>query len=622
MTEFKDAKLFDGFPPVSTEQWEAVINKDLKGADYDKKLIWKTLEGFNVKPYYRSENLENLNFSDSYPGDFPFIRGNKKTDNQWNIRQDIVVKNVEEANKKALDVLNKGVNSLGFDVRGYVFANQNDFSNLLKNICIECIQINFVAGNSASVVLALLDEEIAKRGLKKEAVVGSADFDPLGYLTLNGKFFTPEENVFNQTKALLEFTKKSMPSYRSLSVNGQYFNNAGSSIVQELAFSFSQANQYLSELTERGLAVEDITPRMQFNFAIGSNYFLEIAKIRAARFLWAKIVEAYKSNPGEAAKMFIHSVTSLWNKTVYDPYVNMLRTTTEAMSAAIGGTDSLTVQPFDACFKESSDFSERIARNQQLVLKEESFFDKIADPAAGSYYIETLTNSIIQETWNLFVEIENKGGYVAAFKVEFIQNQLEATAQKRKSDIANRREIILGTNQYPNFNEIIDTIQVQSHDCAIHPDAIAKPIHIYRSGEEFEKLRMKTDQLSKRPKAFMLTMGNLAMRRARSQFASNFFACAGIETIDNNGFCDVEEGVKAAIDSKSEIVVICSSDEEYLQIAPAICQQLKDRAIVVLAGYPKDSIETLKEAGIKHFIHARSNVLETLQAFQKEMGLN
>jgi methylmalonyl-CoA mutase len=343
--------------------------------------------------------------------------------------------------------------------------------------------------------------------------------------------------------------------------------------------------------------------------------------------LWAKIVNVYSPSDAEFTRAYIHSVTSDWNKTMYDPHGNLLRTTTESMSAIIGGTNSLTVRPFNAMYEDGTDFTERIARNQQLLLKEESHFDKIVDPSSGSYYIENLTNALAEQAWKLFLGVDDLGGFIEAFKKGFIQNKINETARKRDLNIATRKEILLGTNQYPNFTEFklkeFDK-SVFTKDNQSGEKPLAETLKPYRGAQAFELLRYKTDKYAlehSRPKAFMFTYGSLAMRRARSQFSSNFFACAGFEAIDNNGFKTVDEGVKAALTSKAEIIVLCAADDDYPVIAPEILKKIGDKAIVVIAGYPKDSIDDLKAKGIKYFIHVKSNVLETLQEFQKAMGI-
>lgn len=620
-------KLFEEFPPVSTQEWEDMIKRDLKGADYERKLVWKTIEGFNVRPYYRAEDLEKISYLKVYPGDFPFLRSGRKSENNWFTRQDIKVENIREANKKALDILMKGVDSLGWIMDEDKSPQLDEIEQLMENIYAQMVEVNFVCGQQAPEVLSIYLELVKKYNRDLQKIHGSVDFDPVGRLVKTGNFYRDEAADFD-TCAQIIGASKHVPHFRTLAVKGYLFRNAGSSIVEELAFAMAYGNEYLSRLTGKGLSVDDIAPNIKFHFGVGSNYFMEIAKIRAARLLWAKIVNAYGPSDAELTRTHIHSITNDWNKTLYDPYVNMLRTTTEAMSAIIGGTNSLTVQPFDAVFREPSVISERIARNQQLVLREESYLDKIVDPAAGSYYIETLTDSIAEQAWKYFLEIDDAGGFVAAFMKGDIQKKINQTAQKRQTAIANRKEILVGTNQYPNFSEYLDESvedAVMETDHCQTDDSLAEPLKICRGAQPFEKLRAATDKFArnaKRPNVFMFTYGNLAMRRARAQFSGNFFACAGYLITDNNGFDTVDAGVEAALAARADIVVVCAADDDYPVIAPEIREKIGDNAIVVIAGYPKDSIDELRQKGLRHFIHIKSNVLETLNEFQRLLGIN
>ncbi|MBC8489120.1 MAG: acyl-CoA mutase large subunit family protein [Bacteroidetes bacterium] len=622
----KDNKLFSEFPPISTEQWEEKINQDLKDADYDKKLVWKTIEGFDVKPYYRKENSEYLKHQDVFPGDFPFIRGNKKTGNDWYIRQDIYVDDIEKANKKALDILMKGVNSLGFIFDKKFEPSKKNIEQVTENIFADAVELNFICFHNSINVVRYVDELVKKYNRDLDKIYGSVDFDPLGQFALKGKFPVSAEASFDLAKKMIE-SGAHLPHFRVITVNANYFHNSGASIVEELAFGLAQGTNYLTRLTDRGLSIDKVAPKLKFHFAVGSNYFMEIAKIRAARLLWAHIVKGYGLSRDSVAQMFIHSTTSNWNKTVYDAYVNMLRTTTESMSSIIGGTDSLTVNPFNSVFEKPNDFSERIARSQQLLLKEESYLDKVIDPAAGSYYIESLTDSIADQAWKLFLEVQEKGSFLEAFKAGFIQAKISETAHKRDMAIATRKEILLGTNQYPNFTEYLDkevdssVFKPENHS---EDDAEVKTLKPYRSGQAFGELRYKTDRYAKsgkRPKVFLITIGNITIRRARAQFASNFFACAGFEVVDNAGFKRVNEAVQACLDAKAEIAVVCSSDEEYAELVPKFYNSLKDNVILVVDGYPKAIIEDLKQKGIKHFIHIRSNVLKTLREFQEMLEI-
>ena len=615
-------KLFSDFSPVTTEQWMEKVTADLKGADFEKKLVWKTNEGFKVKPFYRKEDLEGLKTTDALPGEFPYLRGNKKDNNEWLVRQEIRVDDVKEANAKALDILNKGIDSLSFHVKAKEL-NAAYLEMLLEGICAECVELNFSTCQGHVVDLAnLLVEYFQKKGYDLNKLHGSINFDYLNKMLVKGK---EKGSLVDTAKALIAATA-ALPEYRVINVNALTLNNAGAYIYQELGYALAWGNEYMNQLTEAGIPAATVAKKIKFNFGISSNYFLEIAKFRAGRMLWADIVNSYlaESDCKCAAQMKIHAETSSFNLTVFDSYVNLLRTQTEAMSAALAGVDSMTVVPFDKAYETPNDFSERLARNQQLLLKEESHFDKVIDPAAGSYYIENLTVSIAKQAWDLFLAVEDEGGFYAAVKAGKVQEAVNASNKARHEAVAKRKEILLGTNQYPNFTELAGEKRPLEAVCCCgggHHDTCEKDVpslNFDRAASEFEALRLQTETSGKRPKAFMLTIGNLAMRQARAQFSCNFLACAGYEVVDNLGFSTVEEGVEAAVAAKADIVVLCSSDDEYAEYAVPAFKALNGRAMFIVAGAPA-CMDELKAAGIENFIHVRVNVLETLKEYNAKL---
>lgn len=613
----ENRNLFSQFPGVSDQEWMDKVIADLKGADFDKKLVWKSKEGINVEPYYREDDIKDLSHINSLPGEFPYVRGKERLRNTWYIRQNIVVEDATKANKKALEILNRGVDSIGFIFSPEAVFNADLLGPLLDGIFIESIELNLYPQGSAIELLEALRAVIRERGIKPEKVKGAIEADPLGKYMVNGKLCVPIEDGIRYLKKFTDVATD-FPNLRLVRVNGANFSNAGSTIVQELAMTLSMGNEYLSRLSDEGIDAGTFAQKLGFTFGIGSNYFFEIAKLRAARMLWATIVRKHGAEEKESTLMDIHGVSSDFNKTIYDPYVNMLRTQTEAMSATLGGVDSLTINPFNSVFAESNEFGERIARNQQLLLKEEAHFDKIVDPGAGSYYIEKLTAMIAEKAWDLFIEIEDKGGFLAALKTGFIQDKVESAASARNKKIAGGREKLLGTNIYPNLTE--EWTEKRLAKTLPDEDTEIKPLNIYRAAELFEDLRYATDSSSKEVKVFMLTIGNIVMRKARAQFSSNFFSVAGYKIFDNIGFETAKEGVESALKLKADIVVICSSDEEYEIVVPQVYDALKDKAIVVVAGAPACE-ENLREKGVEHFISMRSDLLSTLQHFNKVLGI-
>lgn len=620
--------LLADFPAISTKEWKDKIIADLKGADFDKKLVWRTPEGFNVQPFYRQEDLKGLKTTVSAPGQFPYVRGTK-TNNEWAIRQNICAcKNARKANAKALEVLNKGITSLGFCLDAEKL-NYRFIKTLLEGIKADAIAINFnVCPCAAPELAGILVRYYGRSGYDFKQVVGSINVDPMKQMLIKGKPLTREE-VTEKIVATVK-AAKSLPNYRVVGVNSVILNNSGAYCAQELAYALAWGADYMTMMTEAGIPNYQAARAIRFNMGIGGNYFMEIAKFRAARLLWAKIVEAYKAPTfttalREAAKMNVSATTSRFNMTIFDAYVNLLRSQTETMSAALAGVDEIVVTPFDVTYEQPTDFAERIARNQQLLLKEESHFDKVVDPAAGSYYLENLTHSIAQEAWKQFLAIQEQGGMYEMIAAGKVQADMQANLTKRLGDVAKRKEILLGSNQFPNFNEKAAK-KIKTADCgcgcgtcSTKPEGALATLPVARAAEEFEALRLETEGAKKQPVAFMLTIGNLAMRIARAQFSCNFLACAGYKVIDNNGFQTVADGIKAARKAKADIIVLCSSDDEYATYAPEAWKKLQGaKELFIVAGAPA-CMEDLQKLGIENFINVRSNVLETLKKFNKQL---
>ena len=614
MAELKE-KLFTEFSPTTTEQWIEKITTDLKGAPFDKKLVWRTNEGFNVFPFYRLENVKDLKTINSLPGEFPYLRGNKKKDNTWFVRQDIKVSDPAEANKKALDVLNRGVDSLMFSL-GHAEVDEQFVETLLAGILPQYVELNFACCMKKAENLAkLLVAYFKKNNYPLVDLKGSIDYDFMGKMMTRGH---ERPDAVATMKALIEATAE-LPQYQVIGVGAFNLQNAGSFIYQELGYALAWGAEYLNLLTDAGVSAETVNQKMRFNLGVSPNYFMEIAKFRAARLLWANIMATYTDNK-EACKIHMHAVTSTYNLTVFDAHMNLLRTQTEAMSAALGGVDSMTVTPFDVTYEEPNDFSEHLARNQQLLLKEESHMGRIVDVAGGSYYIETLTVAIAEQAWKLFLAVEEDGGFYAQVKAGKVQAAVAESTKTRHANVAKRKEILVGTNQYPNFTEVsngkkpVDTCCC----CGDNTETEIATLKFDRAASEFEALRLETEAAAKRPVAFMLTIGNLAMRQARAQFSCNFLATAGYKVIDNLGFKTVEEGVDAALAADADIVVLCSSDDEYAEYAVPAFKYLNGRAMFIVAGAPA-CMEDLKAEGIENFIHVRCNVLETMKEYNAKL---
>ena len=616
MAENKE-KLFSDFTAPSRQEWRDKIEVDLKGADYQKKMVWRTNEGFSMEPFYLKEDVEQLAAVNALPGEFPYVRGNKTADNEWRVRQNIKCECPKEANAKALDILNKGVNSLGFCIPGDK-VSEDYLAQLLEGIYLDCVELNFATCPCHTLELAkALAAYFEKKGVDAAKVEGSLSFDPFEKMLMKGK---DSFALLAEAKEIVKIFA-AYPKFRAISVNAYKLTDAGAYSYQDLGYALAWGNEYMTILTEAGVAPEVAAQNIKFNLGINGVYFMEIAKLRAARTLWAQIVSQYTPCK-ESAKMHVCAYTTTYNQTLFDSYVNLLRSQTEAMSAALGGVESMVVAPFDLPYEAPTEFAERIARNQQLLLKDECHFDRMVDVAGGSYFIEKLTAALAGEAWKLFLSVEEEGGFLAAAKAGKVQNTINETNAARHANAGKRKEFLLGTNQFPNFIEKSEGKTPLTCCCksCCEEETEIPAIKTTRLASDFETLRITTEKAEKTPVAFMLTIGNLAMRQARAQFSCNFLAAAGYKVVDNLGFKTVEEGVDAALAANADIVVLCSSDDEYAEYAVPAFQYLNGRAMFVVAGAPACS-EDLKAAGIENFIHVRVDQLKTLKEYNAKLGI-
>jgi len=666
-----DRTLFSEFPPVSREEWEEVISNDLKGADYRERLLWETGEGIEALPFYRRDDLKELNHAGPVPSN------NKREKNDWEIRQPVYDHTPSEARESITHALERGVEALqlklrvhktdgmlGGDLEGTAIQGQNDFNGLLGEISLGNTGLHFDASMASPALLAMLHNYAEKRQADRNSITATYLYDPYLYTATSGQLPKPEQAFLDEARQMVEFTGNHYPQVRPLGVDARAYHNAGATVIQELAFALATGSEYLAKLSERGLSIPDIASGIHFTFAVGSSYFIEIAKFRAIRLLWPMVLEAYLNGTQEPLPAYIHGETSERNKTVFDPYTNMLRTTTEGMSAAIAGCDAITIHPFDMTYREPDDFGLRIARNAQIIFREEAMLDQVHDPGAGSYYIETLTDQTARKSWELFREIEQQGGMLKAITNGTVASLVGQSVEARDSAVAERKRVFVGTNRYPNADEQMagrmeEEFRASSllesdsdHDFAIDNSQLVtslaeafdkgalmgdvvpalfdlgkqlfRPVEPYRATGAFEALRLATERHGKTPQVLTLPLGDRKQRKARSTFAANFLGCAGYEIEDPIGFDSAEEALAAIRDKKPDIVVLCSSDEEYSELVGPVCtgiRSMKKQPLVVLAGYPENKLEEYREAGVDKFIHKKSNVLESLKEFHDKLGI-
>ena len=620
MKEVKfSGNLLSEFPKVSKQQWMEKTLADLKGADFDKKLVWKTIEGFNLQPYYAQRDLHNLHYLQRFESSILNMEDGSQGPRYWVNRSKIIVKDAESANMEAIDALNNGADGLIFDLTG---KEKVDIRKLLNNILPLHCSVSFLADRDAAKLIKGYFTFESENHISTDQLFGSLCFDPIRNLTIKGKM---AKDGFRVLKEIIEITDIAERFY-GLTVTGTQFQNAGSSLAQELAFTLNVAVEYIDQLGELGVSAEKVIRNMEFCMAVGTDYFLEIAKLRALRILWYKIAEAYNITDYDPGDLQVYCTSSGWTKTIYDPYVNMLRNTTEAMSAVIGGCNALTIAPYNEHFEQPTNQSKRISRNVSNILKEESYFDKIVDPSAGSYYIENITDQMVQSAWKSFQQIEHAGGFMQAFREGKIQSIIAETREKRLQMAAQRRDVYVGTNQYPNVNE---TVSIDLPGQGSGKEAEVEVLPQMNGATDFEQLRHRTDLFSRRkgsrPKAYLALIGsNPAMRTARAQFSGGFIGCGGFEIADGQNSANNEEAVQKALEQNADITVICGSDEEYASIGVEFARKFRERkkdGILVVAGLPNEVLDDLKEAGVDEFIHLRADLIGTLQRFQQSLNI-
>ncbi|MBN2745351.1 MAG: hypothetical protein JXR34_01365 [Bacteroidales bacterium] len=589
--------LFPEFVPVSKEKWLEKITVDLKGADYEKKLVWRFDQNIKIHPFYVAGDVENAT---------PPLKNS--VDNNWEIREEIDFNELSQASI----FISRGVEAL--TIKGFPLDEEGAAAQLFEQPFFGKTPLNFTGVYSFPKLLTKLKKEAEKQNIDLSNLNGSFDFDYYAYFLFRREFYHSFEANRKELKVLIDKAKNLLPKYKIINVNAKHYHNAGATMIQEMAFGLAHGAEYLVDCTDEGLNIDEVLPRMQFTFATGSSYFPEIAKIRALRILWKRIITEF--NPTQVLPIYIHSVSSLWNKATYDPHTNLLRTTTETMSAVIGGCDAATILPLDSTFKPMEITTRRIARGQQLILKEEVNLWKVADPADGSYYIEELTNKLVEQAWSLFVHLSDMGGYRAALENGFIFDEIQKSAASKNMDFAMRKINLVGVNQFPNLAERKAT------EILVEKKPSKGGLVTYRGAEALEDIRLKTERFvnsgNKLPHFFLLTIGDITMRKARANFALNFFGCAGFQVTDNNGFSNIAEGMEAAKLAQSDFVVICSSDAEYPEL---VAQLTENQERVIIAGLPTDSLDQIKAAGVNHFIHARCNILDELRNYQTILGI-
>lgn len=701
-------RFFDEFEFPNYDEWKNAAVAALKGAPFDKIMFTDTYEGITLKPIYNKEDINSVNHSlQEYPGFYPFNRGGSASGyigKDFEISQYIPYPNTQEFNSALISDLQRGQNSvrLNFDKacvlhedftsddingRDICIATVEDLKNALNHINILDYPINIDAGIGAYPALAALLASIDLNHASE--LKGTLNFDFISEFAKEGKISQDLSRYLNEMYSIAKWSASNAPKFRSIGISAYEWHNAGANAIQELTVAIALGVFYLKQMIEKGLTIDQAAQRISFSLAINTNFFMEIAKFRAIRIIWSSVIKEFGGNE-ESQQAHIHAISSDREHTKLDPYVNMLRATSQVFSAVTGNCDSITVNHFDKEFGLPSEFSRRTARNTQNVIKYESHLDDTIDPAAGSYYIEHLTNEIVSSAWNEFLDIDKSGGLIEAITTGSIQKKIDANFNKRIENISYRKDIIVGVNKYANINEkpvetiynfdnnkIIDFVKnydafinirnnesvdllldefesifkdnpseslvyaintlkagaslaelYNSIPCEIVDIIEVEPISLRRSTEIFEIFREAVNNYKsingKNPNLDFVCFGSLRDWKARADFSNDFFSVGGFSNVIYDGINNIEEA-HARIDfSKKRCIVICSTDEKYSEILVEFAKSVKQKNqenYIILAGYPKDMIDTYKEAGVDMFIHVKANIVECLRELYNVTGL-
>lgn len=701
MSMEKSKRLLEEFSPNSYEDWAKEAEASLKGKPLEKLTI-KTYEGIAVKPIYRLEDAQNLeHLQNNLPGVFPFVRGTKadgyKKD-AWAIEQEINYAMPEDFNTALKYDMGRGQNAVAvrFNDRiveqlqnkqaaescpSTILFDLEDMKKAFDGIDLKSTPVHLIVSNYPVVFFALFNSYLKSNNMTLADVKGVFRIDPLGNLARSGEIKMDIDKYYQVMALILNYLVSNKSALRAVEVDATVYNDGGANAVQEIAYALATGAEYIRGIADRNVSIDDITERMSFSMGIGSNFFMEIAKVRAFRMLWAKVAKEFGAGT-EGQKVHLHTKTTKSNKTKLDQYVNMLRVTNESLAAIVAGTDSHTVRPFDDQFGLPKDFSRRISRNTQLFLKEECNLRDTIDPAGGSWYVETLTAQLAESAWKMFQDIEAKGGMAKELLAGNIQSAIATVKAERIKNIASRKDVIVGTNKYPNgsekpadvitydykavyeyaakksdnknavavlskvptnglsvelLNSLTDAFLQGTNIAAAvsvlcgsicNAEVKAEKVCTSRLAEPFEAIRAASEEVKNKtgnaPKIFFANMGPLKQHKGRADFSADFFGTGGFEIINNAGFNSNEEAAKAALESDSKIIVICSTDDTYPEIVPELAKTIKSanpNKFIVLAGYPTDYIEQFKEAGVDEFIHIKANLFGILTTVQKQLGI-
>ncbi|MEU6679997.1 methylmalonyl-CoA mutase small subunit [Streptomyces sp. NPDC046925] len=601
------------FPDATHEQWQRLVEgvlrksgKDVSGPAAEEALSTALEDGLSTRPLYTARETAP---DAGYPGFAPFVRGGTAAGSAaagWDVRQRHATTDPAATNETVLADLENGVTSLWLGV-GPGALPVSGVARALDGVYLDLAPVALDAGGEAGPAARELFRLYEERGVPKDAARGTLGADPLGHEARTGERLDPAVAI-----ELAGVCGREYPNLRALTVDALPYHEAGGSAAQELGASLATAVAYLRELTGAGLTVDAACAQLEFRYAATADQFLTIAKLRAARRLWARVAEV--SGAPEAGAQRQHAVTSPVMMSRRDPWVNMLRTTVACLGAGVGGADSVTVLPFDHSLGLPDAFARRIARNTSTILLEESHLARVIDPAGGSWYVERLTDELAHAGWEFFQEIERAGGQAAALRSGLIGERLAATWAKRSEKLAKRREPITGVSEFPNLTE-------RPVERVASPAEATGGLPRVRRDEAYETLRSRSDAhlaaTGARPKVFLAALGSAAAHSARASFASNLFQAGGIEAVHDPVTVDATTAADAFRASGATVACLCSSDALYEEQAAEVAEALKAAGArrVFLAGRPAEY------TAVDAYVFAGCDAVSVLSSTLDHMGV-
>ncbi len=627
MIEFESADLFE---PATREQWLQLVDKVLKGGDFEKRLVSRTADGVRLAPLYtRADAL--VHAETAVPGRAPFTRGKTVGSGSWDIRQRHAEPDPARANKAILEDLAGGVSSIelqiaapgwfGLSYTGEVL--EQALEGVMLDVCPVVLQAGEYTADAAGSLMALW----RARGIPESACIGGFNADPLGTLAATGALYHPVARSL-QIAAQLTADSLPMPGVTALLADGRIYHAGGATEAQELAAVLATVAAYLRALEEAGVSPETALPKIAVTLAVDADQLLGLAKLRAARRLIWRLADACVAGAAVARVPFA-AETSLRMMARRDPWVNMLRTTMACATAAMARADAITVLPFTWALGRPDAFARRIARNTQLVLMEESGLARVADPAGGSWAIESITDDLARRAWEMFQAIEAKGGMAEALTSGFIQDEVAEAAEARARLMATGRLEMTGTSAFPILGD--DGVKAEPWPSDILSadlkGATVQPLRVQRLAEPFEALRDAADAFARAsgqpPRVFLASLGTVASHSARSTWTQNFLAAGGVAAVTSEGYADANAAGKAFVASQVRIACICGSDQDYAEHAEATAKALKAAGArhLLLASHPGANEAKLRTAGIDDFIYAGCDRLAALSRLHTALGV-